>query len=286
MGRKGRSVTLSLSDEDKARLESLALEYDMTWGDRPNISKLIEAIARKTLKIAPNHDWPRALVEVLIRAQKLLEDAGRLEEAKMLAKLLCDRSELTLPQRHELEQFLTTERSWRLEIERYINRQQPFRLSYQDAADNVFQFTIYHAQIVPRGDRLYLDCWCEDTEGSQDIPELAHNRTLRLDRITEAAIAPMKASWREDLDTVAVEMYLYGGLAFNYSSKQGRDVVVEWLAEAPQTRRVVRNITSTFWFMRDVLPYGGECEVIGPADLREKVEAIAQQMYQRYSPKA
>lgn len=105
------AVDKFLRQKDKARLEALALYYGMTWGDRANISKLIEAIARKTLKIAPNHDWPKALVEVLIRARKLLEDAGRLEEAKMLAKLLCDRSELTLPQRHELEQFLTTERS-------------------------------------------------------------------------------------------------------------------------------------------------------------------------------
>lgn len=29
-----------------------------------------------------------------------------------------------------VRQFLTKKRAWRLEIERYINRQQPFRLSY------------------------------------------------------------------------------------------------------------------------------------------------------------
>jgi predicted DNA-binding transcriptional regulator YafY len=35
--------------------------------------------------------------------------------------------------------------------------------------------------------------------------------------------------------------------------------------------------------MRDILPYGADCEVMGPAPLREKVGAIAQQMYQRYT---
>ncbi|MGB3297297.1 MAG: WYL domain-containing protein [Phormidesmis sp.] len=54
----------------------------------------------------------------------------------------------------------------------------------------------------------------------------------------------------------------------------------------PKTLRVVRRITNTFWFMRDILPYGADCEVIGPAHLREKVGAIAQQMHQRYLPKA
>lgn len=57
MGRKGQSITLAISDRDKAELERLALELGMTWGDRANISKLVEAIARRQLTIAPNHDW-------------------------------------------------------------------------------------------------------------------------------------------------------------------------------------------------------------------------------------
>lgn len=46
MSRKGQSITLSISERDKAALEKLAREFGMTWGDRPNISKLVEAIAR------------------------------------------------------------------------------------------------------------------------------------------------------------------------------------------------------------------------------------------------
>jgi hypothetical protein len=284
MSRKGQSITLSISERDKANLEALALEYGMTWGDRPNISKLIEAIARRHLKIAPNHDWAPERITLLDKARKLLVDNGEIQEAIALAKLLCDRTELTIPQRQELERFLERDiRPWRVEIERYINRNQPFRLAYQDAADRLWQFTVYHAQIVPRGDREYLDCWCEEIEGSADLPQLAHNRTLRLDRITEAAVSSVAGSWRPDLDTMEVTLHLYGGLAIAYHTKQGRDVTVDWLDDAFQTRQVVRQITSLFWFMRDILPYGADCEVIEPVELREKVSAIAQQMYQRYT---
>ena len=45
MSRRGESLTLSLPPGAKERLEELAIELGCTWGDRPNISKLIEAIA-------------------------------------------------------------------------------------------------------------------------------------------------------------------------------------------------------------------------------------------------
>ena len=282
MGRKGRSVTLSLSDEDKERLEEIAFQYGMTWGDRANISKLIEAIARQKLKIAPNHDWSAERISLLDRARKALVDAGQVEDAKMIAELLCGRTELTLPQRQQLEAFLDRDvPSWRLTVERYIHRQQPFQLSYQDAADNLFQFTIQYARIVPRGDRQYLDCWCEEVGNSTEPSALAHNRTLRLDKIIDAAVVQTQSRWRGNLDTIAVEIYLSGGLFFNYSNKE-RDILVERLDEPPRTLRVIREVTSTFWFMRDILPYGADCEVVAPVEVREKVGAIAQKMAQRY----
>lgn len=46
MSRKGESVTLSLSAEDKERLEAIALEFNCTWGSNPNISKLMAEIAQ------------------------------------------------------------------------------------------------------------------------------------------------------------------------------------------------------------------------------------------------
>ena len=106
MSRKGRSITLSVSEQDKAQLESLALEFGMIWGDRPNISKLVEAIARRRLLIAPNHNWLQDRVNALNRARTALIDAGDIEMALAIAHLLLERSEITIPLKNELEQFI------------------------------------------------------------------------------------------------------------------------------------------------------------------------------------
>lgn len=97
MGRRGQSVTLSVSESDKAHLEALALEFGITWGDRPNISRLVEAIARRRLVIALNHDWTKERITALNRARTALVDAGQIGSAIAIAQLLLERSELTLP---------------------------------------------------------------------------------------------------------------------------------------------------------------------------------------------
>ena len=115
MSRKGQSITLSISERDKAQLESLALEFGMNWGDRANISKLVEAIARRQLLIAPNHDWKIERINALNQARAALVDAGKIEAAIAVAQLLLERSELTIPLRSELEQFVAQPiEDWRL----------------------------------------------------------------------------------------------------------------------------------------------------------------------------
>jgi WYL domain len=284
MGRRGQSITLSISDRDKALLEALALEYAMTWGDRPNISKLVEAIARRELRIAPNHDWPLERITALNNARAALIDAGQIETAIAIAHILLERGELTIPLRNELERFVENPvATWRINLERNIRCLKPFQLSYQDAAERIWQFTVRHAAIVTHEERQYLDCWCEETEGNQDLPELAHNWSLRLDRITDAAIAPVKGSWRPGLAMVPVEMYLFNSLAFAYRSKTNQDLENEWLPERSQVRRVVRRVTSTFWFTREVLRYGQDCEVISPDTLRDRIRHNLTTALQRYS---
>ncbi len=283
MSRKGHSITLSLREQDKAQLEALALEFGKTWGDRPNISKLIEAIARRELVIAPNHDWTKERINALNRARTALIDLGEIEMAVAIAQLLLERSELTIPLRHELEQFVARPvLPWRLEVQRYILRQQPFQLSYQDAAARVWHFTIRYAEIATHESRQYLDCWCEETEGNQDLPELTHNWCLRLDRITDAAISPTSGQWRSRLDTVPVELHLFRGLAFAYQSKNSLDLVNEWVADLPQVRRVVRQASSSFWLLREVLRYGKDCEIISPAAVRDRLKQELEPMCKLY----
>jgi hypothetical protein len=284
MSRKGFSITLSVREQDKAQLEALALEFGMTWGDRPNISRLVEAIARRQLVIAPNHDWTKERITALNRARTALVDAGQLEAAVAIAQLLLERSELTLPLRNELEQFIAKPAvPWRVEVERYILRRQPFQLSYQDAAERVWQFTIRYAEIATHEDRQYLDCWCEETTGNQDLSELMHNWCLRLDRISDAAVAPISGHWRSGLDIILVELHLFRGLAFAYHSKSPLDQVNEWLIDPPQVRRIVRQVSSAFWFTRDVLRYGKDCEVIAPEQLRHQIKQEVVALYNQYN---
>ncbi|MBE9198016.1 MULTISPECIES: WYL domain-containing protein [unclassified Nodularia (in: cyanobacteria)] len=272
MSRKGQSITLSISERDKAELEAIALQFGMMWGDRPNISKLVEAIAQRQLLIGNNNDWTEARIRALHRCIGALTDIGQVEQAQIIANLLLERSELSIPLRNEIESFLENlPPPWRLQIDNYIQRQHPFQLSYQDPAGRIFNFTVRYAQVAPHEKRQYLDCWCEETEGNFDIPELIHNWCLRLDRITDAAVISIPGEWRSHLDEVEVEMHIFGGLAFGYKAKL-EDNVNEWLPDKPKVRRVIRRVSSTFWFNREVMQYAPDCVVIMPENVRDRLK--------------
>jgi predicted DNA-binding transcriptional regulator YafY len=213
---------------------------------------------------------------------RALLDTGQTDAAETIAQLLLDRSELSMPLRNEIEQLIAKPFiPWRQEIDQYIHRQAPFQLTYRDAADRPWTFTIRNAKVVLREKRQYLECWCEETEGNQDLPELQHNRTLRLDRIPEAALGSVPGQWRSSLDGLKVEMYLLGGLAFAYQSRP-EDETIEWLVDQPQVRRVVRRISSTFWFFREVLPYGKDCVVVSPESVRSRFKAELRSLCEQY----
>ncbi|MBW4518784.1 MAG: WYL domain-containing protein [Scytolyngbya sp. HA4215-MV1] len=283
MGRRGQSVTLSISDRDKAQLEQLALEQGMTWGDRPNISRLVEAIARRELLLGRNNDWSDDRIRALQQAMRSLTDTGQLDEARMIAQLLLERSELTLPLRSEIERLLATPiLPWRLEIDQYIRCQQPFQLTYRDAADRPWNFTIRHAHITSYERRQYLECWCEETDSNQDLPELQHNWVLRLDRIPEAALSTAPGKWHSSLDALEAEMHLLKGLAFAYEAKTA-DLCNEWLRDRhPPIRRIVRRVTNTFWFFREVFRYGEDCILISPDTVRERFKEKLHKLCEHY----
>ncbi len=282
MNRKAQSLNLSVSERDKAQLEEIAFEFGMMWGNRPNISKLVEAIARRQLLIAPNNDWSETLITALKEAVYALTDAGKIEEALIVADLLLSRSELSLPLQREIENFKENPPPpWRIEINRYIHRNKPFQLSYQDATGRLWSFTVRHAQVIPHEERQYLDCWCEETEGNQDIEELVHNWSLRLDRIPEAGVVSIPGLWRSSLAQLPVELHLFGRLAFSYKTK-AEDVESEWLAEAGQIRRVVRQISSTYWFIREVLRDAPDIVIVSPESVRDRLKQKLISLYEQY----
>ncbi|MFM7407851.1 MAG: WYL domain-containing protein [Cuspidothrix sp.] len=278
MSRKGQSITLSVSERDKAELEAIALEFGMMWGDDPNISKLIKAIAQRELIVGKNHDWQNSRIRALHRCIGSLTDIGQNEQAEIIANLLLERSELSVPMRTEIEGFLNHSRpSWRLQVDHYILREQPFQVSYQDAAERVFNFTVRYAKITPHEKRQYLDCWCEETEGNLDIPELQHNWCFRLDRINEGAVTETTGKWLNNLDQIDVEMYILNNLAFAYQTK-AEDKTVEWIPDKPKVKRVIRRVSNTFWFIREIMQYSSDCIVVSPEKVRSliKQKLIAQ----------
>lgn len=281
MTRKQRSITLSIEAREKAQLEQLALAFKQTWGDKPNISKLCKAIASGKLRIAPNHDWSCDRITTLDQARRLFIDQGKLPEALIVAELLLERSELSIPLRQAIQAFVDRPApAWRSQLDRLLQQQQPFQLTYQDAAERLYQFTIRYGRITNAyGDRQYLECWAEESAGNQDLPELAHNWCLRLDRIPpEANLTPVRASWRPRLPGVEVELHLRGGLAFAYEPKEDT-VVNEWHPERPQVRRVVQRIYNSFWFLREIQRYGPDCQIQAPASLVQRhIHSLQQQL--------
>jgi len=284
VSRKGQSITLSISDQDKAQLEAIARELGILRGDRPNISGLVEAIARQQFLVAPNNDWSETRIQALVQAVHTLTDAGQIEEATQIASLLLERSELSIPLREQIEDFQKTPPPpWRLEIERYIRRQHPFQLVYRDAADRPWSFTIRHAQITFHEKREYLDCWCDETEGNQDLPELHHNWCLRLDRIPPGtAIVAVEGQWRSGLSQLEIEMHLFSGLAFAYKAKPA-DIKNDWLTDQPKVRQVVRQISNSFWFFREVFRYGEDCEIVSPESVRDRIKQKLKSLCNQYN---
>ena len=283
MTRKRSSITLSIAEAEKARLEQLALDFGQTWGEKPNVSKLMKAIARGKLRLALNHDWSGDRVNLLNRALNHLRDEGFFAEALELSQVLLERSELNHPLRREIQSWLARPGvSWRAQLDDCLRRHRPFRLAYEDAAGVIWNFTVRHAQIVRHEERQYLDCWCDETERNQDVEALRHNWSLRLDRIPEeAVISLVEGHWQPELDRVAVEFRLLNRLAVGYRSKREGDWVNEWLPEG-EARRVVRRVSSTFWFFREVRRYGADCEIVGPLEVRDRFVADLERAVENY----
>lgn len=154
----------------------------------------------------------------------------------------------------------------------FIDKQQPFRIAYVDAQVRAWSFTVRYAQRVRREKKYYLECWCEETQGNYDLSELQHNWSLRFDRISDAKLLPIEGEWRtQGLDTIEVEFALLWGLAHAYEPRSN-DVsdFTEDNADIP-TRIIKRKIANTFWFIREMLPYGSGCKVISPQPVRDRV---------------
>jgi predicted DNA-binding transcriptional regulator YafY len=278
-----KTLHLKLEQQYQEPLEQLAKEAGFLWGERGNITALLRALANREVAIGlTSVVLTLEEQQALMKAIRYLLAQGNWGTVKSLSRFL--QGEGTDPiTRAQLEVLLEPVQASSIkEIERCLQKKQPFALTYQDAAGRSWSFTVQYAEFVIHEDRQYLDCWCQETEGNHDIPELQHNWCLRLDRIREASIIPLQARWRSSLDTVEVVSDLFGGLAHAYRVRP-EDLADEWIEiEGSHVRRIHRKINSTFWFIREVLRYGADCEVRSPEPVRSRIRQQLQVACDRY----
>jgi predicted DNA-binding transcriptional regulator YafY len=271
MPRKKETITLSVPPGTKEQLEAIADRLGIHWGTKPSPSGLVTKIAQQEFEVATPFRFSSGQATALRQAIKDLMDGGHTEEAKSVITLLLDRGDLETPLRRDLmRQVDQTIENWRSRIDDFINQNQPFHLAYGNSQDQAVDFTVRYATIIFYEKRFYLQAWCEETEDSQDAPELRHNRCFRIDRIQ--GLFPVSGSWYGHLDTVDVQFHLKNWLAKAYEAKED-DIdsqLIENGANLGCYRLVTRRISNSFWFFREILRYGEDCEIITPDNLRQQ----------------
>jgi len=279
MPRKKEALTLSVPPGTKEQLEAIASRLNILWGKKPSPSALIVAIAQQQLEIGQRFTLTLLQVHSLEQAAKLLIDSGYIPEAQTLIALVLERANLEPPQRQSLLQLISQPvEAWRVLLDQRIENCQPFRLYYQDSQALFWEFTVRYAQIKVREKRFYLETWNEETEGNYDIPELAHNRSLRLDRITNLAVLPIEGEWRDNQDFAKVQLHFYRGLARAYEAK-AEDISDTWDGNV---RKVVKEVSNTFWLIREVSQYWEDCEIVSPESVRDRVKQKLRLQCQQY----
>lgn len=153
------------------------------------------------------------------------------------------------------------------QLQPFLDRHKPFQIvGHPDRRGKLWELNVRYAQVrwLPRSPELkapYLECWCEEPEGSTDLPELRHNRTFNLERMKVSELLPLEGEWRsQGLDSVEVEFELLGDLALAYPGSEedvGREGNV-----------VRRRITSTFWFLKEMAWYGNVKVLPLPSDVQ------------------
>jgi predicted DNA-binding transcriptional regulator YafY len=73
----------------------------------------------------------------------------------------------------------------------------------------------------------------------------------------------------------------YNGLAFTYEPKPS-DIYSNWIPDKGQVRRVLRDVSNTFWLFRELLPYGEDCLIVSPLELKERFMAKLKRLGELY----
>jgi len=271
MPRKKDTITLSIPPGAKEKLEEIARRLNILWGKDPSISRLIVAIAEQSLEVGKPFTLDSNQVSALQQAIKALNDLDRIGEAQTVLALLLERGNLEPPLRQSLmKQISQSRKGWRIQIEDWMKKQQPFYILYQNSQGQELEYTVRHAEPRSFDNRFYLLIWCEETQDVEndipDLPELWHNRCLTYDRIKSAV--PINGIWRGKLDYLEVYLQFYGWLKKSYQLKDD-DISDKTVGDV---RQVVRRVANPFWLIREVARYWDECAIASPESMRDRLK--------------
>ena len=281
MTRKKETITLSIPPGTKEQLEAIALRLNILWGKEPSVSGLIVAIAQQQLEVGQPFTLNYERVNALRQAATDLIDTGDVEAAQTIITLLLDKGKLEAPLRKSLlKQVSNSSKGWRLEIDNLRNKKQPFHLLYRNSQDQELEYTVRYTEIRFYEKRFFLMVWCDETQDVEknipNLPELWHNRCLRLDRIV--SIVPMSGDWQGQLDYLKVQLHFTKGLIKAYEPKDD-DLEDEINGEV---RQVVRKVVNCFWLNREVRRYGKDCVIVSPENVRDFFKQELQELYNLY----
>ncbi|MCM1984440.1 helix-turn-helix transcriptional regulator [Lyngbya confervoides] len=285
MPRKKETLTLSVPPGTKNKLDAIAARLGIKWGERPSPSGLVSAIADSSLYVGSYFSFSREEIEALQQAIRALIDSGQPTLAKSVVTLLLNYAHLEAPLRQELIQTASHPLDgWRIQVDQYRDRQQPFRVLYANSQGKILEFTVRYAEVQFHEKRDYLQIWCDETEDSLDLPELKHNRCLRLERIQ--GILEATGEWRGSFNSIPVQLRFTKEMIAAYKAKaedtENEVIEADVQKQIPPYRRVTRQIVNPFWLIREILRYGSSCEVIHPPAIRDRLKNEIQKTLQHY----
>ena len=278
-----KTFALKLESRYKKPLQDISLRYGYKWGEEGNITAFLRGLVDSKIRF----DSQQLILseqeqDALLEAIRFLCQRSHFSLASSLLRFLPAES-LNGFQQAQLSFYLDFLNTSILEdLNGCIGDQRPFQLNYLDSTQKEYSFSVSYAEFRFFENRIYLLCWCEETQDNQDILGLNHNWCFRLDLVQEGGIIPLNSLWREQgLDSVEVEFLLFGRLA--YAFQERLDDFSEWIDTNPPTRRVKRTINSSFWFVREILPYGCSCRVLSPPSIVDLITHEINEMHHQYS---
>lgn len=148
-------------------------------------------------------------------------------------------------------------------------------INYCGSNGEAAQRTVCPHQVVQRQVWWYMVAWCE---------KVSEYRHFRVDRVLGATLLDGRYTPRPDFKPIEKSEDVFRGKATISATVAFSPRIARWIKEKyPSSRKqadgryvATFQVADPAWFVREVLQYGAEAEVLAPTGLREVVRAVVQ----------